>query len=157
MKNKKLAKSAYHEAGHAVACLVYSFAIKEISIASKADSAGRVKTERTVEETLKKGSKEELRDCATMLFAGGKAEERFCAETGQEFYPLSSGSDILWTIDILKKLHPENNEERLRIRFELSDRASDLVNAQWAQIQAVAQALLEHKTLSGEDVRRIVV
>jgi len=136
MKNKQLTLTAYHEAGHAVANLVYGFAIKEVSIARKAHSAGRVKTERSVEELLKEGSEEELRNYACMLFAGEKTQERFCAETEQEFDYLCNAGDVLWIIDILKKLHPENNEERLRVRFELADRACDLVNERWVQIQA---------------------
>ena len=148
-RQKKLATTAYHEAGHAVACLVYGFAIKEVSIVRDAHSAGTVKTERLTEEVLKEGNEEELRNRAIMLFAGEKAEERFCAETEQEYHWLNNASDILWIIDILKKLHPENKEERLRVRFELADSACDLVNERWAQIQAIARALLKCKTLSG--------
>lgn len=90
-----------------------------------------------------------------MLFAGEKAEERFCVESEQFFNYLGNASDILGIIDILKKLHPKDEEQRLRLRFELTDRACDLVGERWADIQAVAQALLEGKRLSGEDVRRI--
>jgi ATP-dependent Zn protease len=157
MKNKtlELASTAYHEAGHAVACLVYSIAVREVSIVPTAHSAGTVKTERLTEEVLKGGDEVELRNRAITLFAGEKAEERFCAETEQEFNYFCNASDILWLIDILKKFHPENKEERLRVRFELADNACDLVSERWEQIQAVARALLKHKTLSGEDVRRI--
>ena len=45
-------RAAYHEAGHAVACLVYGFPIKEVSIARKAHSAGRVEIECSFSESL---------------------------------------------------------------------------------------------------------
>jgi hypothetical protein len=116
-----------HEAGHALACLVYGVAIKEVEISRKAQSAGRVKPERSLEELLKEGSEEELRNHVTMLFAGEKAEERFCAES-EQFFNYLGNADILWIIDILKKLHPENDEERLRVRFELADQTPIAAN-----------------------------
>jgi ATP-dependent Zn protease len=72
MKKKQLAVTAHHEAGHAVACLVYGFAIRKVSIKRKARTAGRVKTQRS----LGGGSEEELRNLTIVLFAGEKAEQR---------------------------------------------------------------------------------
>jgi ATP-dependent Zn protease len=55
----------------------------------------------------------------------------------------------------LRKLHPKDEKERLRVWLKLCDRAADLVEEHWSEIKALAKALLKHKTLSGEDVRRI--
>jgi hypothetical protein len=61
MKKKQLALTAHHEAGHALACLVYGFAIRKVSIKRKARTEGRVKTERSLVELLGEGSDENLR------------------------------------------------------------------------------------------------
>jgi hypothetical protein len=76
MKKRQLALTAHHEAGHALACLVYGFTIRKVSIKRKARTAGRVKTQRSLAELLRGGSEEELRTLTIVLFAGEKAEQR---------------------------------------------------------------------------------
>jgi hypothetical protein len=48
---------------------------------------------------------------------------------------------------IRKRFYDLLKESFREFRFELAGRACDLVNERWRQIQAVAQALLERKTL----------
>jgi ATP-dependent Zn protease len=78
-------------------------------------------------------------------YAGGHAQRRLDRKAGNE------GCDVDDEIaaDLLRRYGWENREQAFR------DRAADLVNEHWAQIAAVAAALLENHVLDDTEIEMV--
>jgi hypothetical protein len=133
-------RAAYHEAGHCAAAS--AFGIPIIAVTIEAD-AGH----------LYRGHYRERADLAlecivTMCLAGPAAEELFCG-------PIADGSD---RADYeMARYYLARRFEPLRIGAEIArlrDAADRLVRTAWAEerIGLIADALLQHGTLTGEEI-----
>lgn len=171
---------AYHEAGHAVVGVLLRWAIKEVSIIPTLDTLGRVIHPRSfvdywaaeeiashrrrsgidlrslVEPPDRPGQSRLRRarariDIAVRL-AGRKAEKRFTGKWNNNV----GGFDRFQVLDLAVQLSRELRVTPDRIILEESRRASQLLDANWSCVEAVAAALLEGNRLSGREVRAIV-
>ena len=128
---------AYHEAGHAVISYRLDFYLGSATIVP--DHHQGTEGSQSGESTWPDGSRDA--DYIVSLYAGGAAQRRFNpAAEGK-----GCGQDDEKAGELLQS-HPDLNEERLR------KRSHELVAKHWPEIEAVARALLDERTLSGDDI-----
>jgi hypothetical protein len=88
---------------------------------------------------------------ATVLYAGAEAVRR----AGYEDWQAGADDDEHNTVDAINRITAD--DESIDCLYKLAKRrAVVLVEYYWPEIEAVASALLKSKTLSGEEVERIV-
>ena len=159
MKEKKSEMAtAYHEAGHAVVALRTHYAPKpkKISIIPIPDE--RILSEvsyykRMFDENGYFQPVEEKRiQCSIMsLFAGEIAEKKFTGRNDHvgsqtDFDNAIKYGELLYTTGLLGDL------------FDwLSVLTEAIVNKYWHEIEKVAEVLLEKKTLSGKELKEIII
>jgi ATP-dependent Zn protease len=145
-------RTAFHEAGHAVAAHVLRRKIEFVTIAKGEGRAGlaRLSDIRPNQWTRRE------RDIV-VAFAGPFAEIR---KYGQA---KAAGVDddlqyIRSEIDLVARARNPiaSAEDVERLRTELSQRGQALVDSHWTEIEAVAFALLKYETLSGAVVKRLL-
>ena len=159
--------TAYHEAGHAVA-IYLDQAFSEVSIVGNEKAAGYVVYEDSDPEILEAwndGNRDDARvvqwveRSLIVAFADAIAQRRFSPRSdwrqgmghGQFVVP---GSDIQTVIRRVDDLG-YRGKHAATYQADLQARAA-LVNEHWPEIQKVAEALLEHETLSVDDVHEIL-
>jgi hypothetical protein len=145
MRNSLIERISIHEAGHAVAALVFAVPIIRVTIENDTPHLhrGRYRAEANLA----------LECMVTLCLSGPKAEKEFCG-------PISDNSD---RVDyqmayeyLARQLNPlQVGGELVRYR----DAAQRLVRSAWARhrIRLLADALLRHGTLTGEQISAIKV
>jgi hypothetical protein len=133
-------RAAYHEAGHCAAAIAFGIPIVHVSIEAEAGHLWRGHYRERADLAL---------ECiVTLCLAGPAAEEFFVG-------PINDGSDRAdyemaryYLARQFGPLHVEAEIVRLR------DAAERLVRTAWAEqrIRLVADALLQHGTLTGEEI-----
>lgn len=157
---KALIATAYHEAGHAVAAYHFGVRVKSVTIQPTDDSLGAVihaRLDRRTAEMVEYGSitpggREKVERMVVIVYAGGVAERQHKGRHNHRGAQL----DYSTVINYIDKLSgsPEQTEAYLRWLYI---RTVDLVtNVLWPEIEVVAQALLEYRTLSGDELRQIL-
>lgn len=120
--------TAYHEAGHAVIAYRFGHRFENLSIKPEKKRSGFFrpwkKTDNAEHEVL-------------MLFAGDAAQKHFCPNDKSN--PSISDYRRIWHL---------TDSKRPEAYPELMAKAKKLVVENWAQIQAVAEALLETDLLN---------
>jgi ATP-dependent Zn protease len=154
---RELQATAYHEAGHAVVAFFNRVRFKHATIIKGDDSLGHVLLAKSP-----KWFQPEYENTARVQFF---AEQRIVIDyAGQLAEGKFRGRRPRWGMG-------QDNEHAVDMAFYFCGsqktveaylhycwcRSSDAVNARWAQIQAVAAALLERKTLTLDEVREIVL
>jgi ATP-dependent Zn protease len=131
-----LERRAYHESGHAVAAITFGIPIIRVTVNADAGHLYR---------GYYSASGIGLECMVTMCLAGGAAEEYFCGAI--------NGSD---RIDIeMAKRYLARQFSVLQIGAELErlrDAASRLVRDQKERIRLIADALLRHGRLTGDEI-----
>jgi hypothetical protein len=145
MRNSLIERISIHEAGHAVAALVFAVPIIRVTIENDTPHLhrGRYRAEANLA----------LECMVTLCLSGPEAEKEFCG-------PISDNSD---RVDyqmayeyLARQLNPlQVGGELVRYR----DAAQRLVRSAWARhrIRLLADALLRHGTLTGEQISAIKV
>ena len=151
-----LERVAYHEAGHAVAAIRFKRSFRHATIVPKGDGLGHVlyakfhesfrpdvEINRRVEDSLEK--------CILIAMSGMAAEKRF---VGRRNWGGGEG-DMKNAIDMAGYLY-EGEVLGKYLGFMIA-RADSLMRYSiiWAQVEAVAAALVEHRHLSAPMVRRV--
>ena len=131
---------AVHEAGHAVAALTFAIPIISVSI----DAA----TPHLHHARYQPQHSAGLETLAVMFLAGPSAEQLFCGsiEPGTDRFDLAMAREHL-----ARRFAPLRiGAEMVRLRGS----AEALVSLLWARrrIELIADALLEHRTLTGADI-----
>lgn len=160
MANSKLKETAYHEAGHAVVSVLTRCPVKKATIVPDGECLG---------EVFDYGSPPSIRDdiyggvhnAATrrwlfrelMIFhAGVIAAARGMGVKPKSVAPGGRGDFDGLADDALKAF--EDYQAKVDQSYT---EAEKLLVAHWEAVEAVAAALLEHRTLSGKRVRAIVM
>ena len=156
MENQ-LKVTAYHEAGHAVACWRFGWPISRVSIVLKDAYLGAVTAD---DPTLNirpdmdgsKGAKQAMRESIVVCCAGPRAQVRYDASSwhdghGEKDFKVAGGLALrLGGI----------SERANALGEKLDAEAQALVESHWAEIEAVATALLEHKELDGDVIKELL-
>lgn len=158
---EELRELAYHEAGHAVACVLLRLALRSASIVPDDASDGRVATrpayaalERVADGIYAPGDFVRVCDGLVATLAGPAAEARYRGldhPTG-----VLSGSDRDQATEWCLRASGPGQEASAMLVW-LACRADNLVASppHWKAVAAVADALLDRETLSAATVRRI--
>jgi len=177
---KSMAKTAYHEAGHAVLSYVLlpNVKIEQVTVAPRSESLGFVSYHS--EEYIDATSKEELFNDICVLLAGRIAKmEKF----GQDGFETGAVSDLeastmqvyaaialfgmdeeLGYINISGLDFGGNNpvfqhkiEERMLVWLDKAKKhTEDEVKRLWSAIEAVAQELIKKEVIDGEKLKNII-
>jgi hypothetical protein len=156
-----LEATAYHEAGHAVAHHVLGFNIRAVTIVPSKDCAGKVSGKLGVKPRIleygnpSRATVAKWHDKAITLLAGAEAQRRFKPHSIRRYM---ASSDRGAVVDILSRLHPEEEELNAVIKY-LEARTRNLVGnpIRWGQIEDLAGALVAKRTLTGQEVRQVLV
>jgi hypothetical protein len=150
--------SAYHEAGHVVAAIERKRAFGRVSIESCEEYAGAVTPANApwtkINPSSLSGKAKKVQEArflreAFILMAGPAAERVILGDYNEQ----GMASDVVTILAVFKKLGLPYEAEYDRVREEAEEWVSR--SDVWAKIEAVANALLEHQTLSSVQVRRI--
>jgi ATP-dependent Zn protease len=144
---------AYHEAGHAVACIKLRVRVRKATIIPvDADVLGHVSHANVyggVRLDIETSDRARLRAERDILIAlaGDAAERKFCKRRR-----FGGGADYERAVDAALHLCSSAKATEAFVNW-LAVAAADLVESQWAAIERVAKALIERKTLTGAQVR----
>ena len=166
---------AHHEAGHALVSILLNVPVSRATIIGNTGGTGGAVFRE--EEQRKLTSKKDMENSIMIAFGGRAAEE---VMFGKENVTTGASSDILQATTILKAYissygfddHtgllalPVLYEEKL-LNEQVNGRAKELSEALYAktakllsdntkQLEALAAALLEHETLTGEEIKSIL-
>jgi hypothetical protein len=162
MAGKNLVVSAYHEAGHAVIDRKLGFKVKRVTIIPdpKLGAAGQVNNRylclSRVQFDNSYGSiRTRCHNWIIGAFAGEEAQRRHNPRSVRSHHGAHDRKQIS---EILGRLHGENSEVIKHAYSYLQAEARKLVAypITWRKIEDLAKALLERKTLSGEEVDDIL-
>jgi hypothetical protein len=156
-----LRRTAYHEAGHAVADFLLAIPLWEVTIVPDGERLGHVKDGPRVRRSIQSESDLTLRDREQLerrtvaAFAGPRAEAK---ATGVDVEPQISGDLLL----IGNRAHlagsffdSDPGEQEAYMNW-LRERARVIVEQGWYLIEALANELLTRPTLSGRAVQRLL-
>jgi Peptidase family M41 len=157
MRKSALEAIAYHEAGHAVACVVHHVRVRKATIVPDAEVLGHVShanpyggVRLDVENSSRRARFRVERDILISL-AGDAAERKFCNRRR-----FGAGSDYDRAVDAASYLCSSAEATEAYVNW-LAVTASDWAEGHWPAIEKVAKALLQHKTLTGARVRELVL
>ena len=159
IKRKSLSAVAYHEAGHAVAHIFLYHPIRKVTIRpdEKAGSAGLCQRKgpsylKAIDVHISAAKQARILDNIKALLAGNVAQRRFNKRSVRHW---QASSDFQEAFDLASRLTDVPKGVELLLAW-LRHETECLVALRWPQIQAVASALLEHETLTGEQVRAVL-
>ena len=166
-------KIAIHEAGHAVAHVVLGVDFDYATIEPDGDSAGRVAYTRPhyIVESWNDGERDDPRlrihiENELIITLCGPAAQRikFPRSHHNNTITLSNGEKVLargtdhsQVTRTIFDLFGPNDQVRWKYERYIAARAHALVEANWNDIEAVANALLKDRRLSEADVRRVML
>jgi ATP-dependent Zn protease len=151
-KQRQREATAYHEAGHAVACYVFKHQIKKVSIIPGEGYQGKLHSsglpedlvERIVQRENLSPEEEKLLWEKTIISLAGPASE--CLFTGVynwrgSMSDRSKANAFAAPLDLTGK--------------DFDEQAKELMYSNWKKVEDVAQALLEKQTLTAQQVHEI--
>jgi len=142
---------AYHEAGHAVVADDRGLGIEEVSLGDEEN--GYTESILSLKDAiLKLGDRVGRENVALKLVAGELVQCR----QGYGVYGDECGEDRRHFISIVEELCRMDGKEYREHEERLRDHAAEIIDSQWQQIDAIANALLEHNVLSGADAISII-
>lgn len=151
--------TAHHEAGHAVLQFCLNLGCVQVTIvpdhekgfAGVANHGGEWPTDEDAEQLRTFAEEAFFLRHAIADYAGAEA----CRRAGYTDWRLGADDDYRNAMDMVNRI--THDAESIRHLDAIARRrAVVLVEYYWPEIEAVATALLESKTLTGEDVSRIV-
>jgi hypothetical protein len=156
------AANAYHEAGHAVAAWCLGVRVCGATIIPDDDSSSHVKLGR-----------EKTRTCIALLWgdrwhpsrfraekrvmtlqAGEVSQRRYNSRSVRRYH---SRRDLNQSLDILLQYSPYEEEPDVTHHYQMLHKWTEaLIEQHWHLVEAVAKALLEHRKLSGNQLRDVI-
>ena len=162
MVEKSVERTAYHEAGHVVAACLLNLEQHGATIVPEGEIAGQAYAPLmdAMRYEWPEGEADYLKRHLIVLFAEMKAVERVMAPLADPEEPNLDISDLEsdygQAADVVLNVAGPSEEEQLELSRWAQEEAESLLNANWAAVEAVASALLEHRTLSGTQCKKIV-
>lgn len=158
-RQKQLAATAYHEAGHAIMAWYLNRKIKSVSILKNEDSLGRTnykgwKAKIDTNEVSEERARPYIEKAILVGLAGEVAEHIY---TGRHNWRGSSGDyDAALRLAMLL-IHDLEDELPAYIKW-LRLRARNIlqVASHWHALKTLAEALLERKEMSGAEARETI-
>ncbi len=153
------AASAYHQAGHAVAALRFHFAVDLVTIVPDADtgslgmcrSAPGLPPGFRLDAWLGDESRRILHEWAIVLLAGAAAATIGVGVSANQ----DAETDFHNAVDLLDYVSGDPDKTRWLVE-EASKRTDALLRASWPDIEGVAHALLERRSLTAMDVTTVL-
>lgn len=147
--NDEPARTAYHEAGHFIVAHALGMKPRRVTIARRGESLGRVHCAPgyATDGSSAEGDDERMEHDAIYSLAGYLAEKRFSESADVEM----ARHDLEHAGELAERLSGSAAEVERRYNA-LMARAAEAVEKNWPQIEKVAGALLERRTLSRKDV-----
>jgi hypothetical protein len=153
---------AIHEGGHAAAAVALGLEVLSASIGRATAWATRDGWESWADVEYISGPDTDVH-AAIVSLAGPEASKRWCPDRWQPGTQTGSGSDFL---DAARALDRDADRyqhlgiaqyavRRATIVLDVRAKAEQLVAYYWPEVQAIARALLEARTLHGDTVRRV--
>ena len=156
---KKRAKIAYHEAGHAVAAFRQNLRFRYVTIRPDHESLGHVmheRWERRFRPDLAEWTpalRDRLEKRIRVAFAGDIAQRHFAPRSRR-----GDDDDLYMAAKLLLYLtrHPQMQHHWSSL-LDIQTKDMLLSRFGWPFVEAVANGLLEHETLTYDDVRELYV
>jgi ATP-dependent Zn protease len=148
--------TAYHEAGHAVVAFFMRHRIEFATIKPTAEYQGLVKSKPRGKLDLDSATpamRIKLEDVLIMLLAGDIAQRRFAPRSSRNW---QTTEDRQTAADLALSICGTGESATAYIAW-LTIRARDIVHGRWSLVERVANALLERETISGEDIRTLIL
>jgi hypothetical protein len=157
-KVDKLTRTAYHEAGHAVASVMREIPFRHVSILRQDDNLGHVLAEPWGAATVKdlsvgiwnQRTVRRMEAEVDVLLAGAEALRRMGATRPSA----GADSDNEKVVDIAFKLHGSGELVSAYIKWRGAC-VKELIDFNWNRVVAVAEALLKQNRLTAKQVRAI--
>ena len=143
---------AYHEAGHVVVGLKLGFEVREVTIKPKSRTLGNVQAQ-VGEASSNRCVDRDAADIKLCL-AGPLAEQLVSPDPFNVLIANGSGRDWRSARRTARQLNTRGEAEVLIVMLALETAA--LVQQHRDAIGRVATALLEHETLTGDDINSLV-
>ena len=151
---------AYHEAGHAVTAIVLNLKIVTVTIERGEDSQGTCKVFGVMayRYTNLRERKSIARDYILNSYSGFEAEKMFNPEADPGFSAddFEDAEDTSKTFAILPRKCFVGDEKHLAYLERFKIGARKLLRKSWPSVKAVAEAPMEGKTLTHEEVEQII-
>lgn len=153
-----LRHTAYHEAGHAVLIFFLSLGCQQVTIVPDyedgisgfAKNSGEWPIDDDAEQLRIYAEETFLLRHAISCYAGAEA----CRRAGEKDWRLGADNDYQSANNMIHKI--TQDDESIRHLLALAQRRTIvLVEHYWPEIEVVANALLESKTLTGKEVEHI--
>lgn len=152
--------TAYHEAGHAVACLVLGVPFKSVTIKPGANHDGHIRYDfgRLTNAVLKTWTREQKFAHATQFLCGALAEDYDQRYRHRKIDPCEGAEDdLMRAARIIQWNSPPDQRDAMRADFNVAfDRAEALVKDNFQKIRKVALALQERVTLTFDEIVTLI-
>jgi hypothetical protein len=155
--------TAYHEAGHVVVKSCLGLGYSGISIIPDNDSWGRVESSKPEKPStyaaIERGdrwhhSRFRAEKWVMVLQAGDVARRQHDFPSVGPYY---SQSDLEKCNALLRNYHPDKENPDPDLHYDLlHEWTVSLIEQNWHSVEAVAKSLLEHRELSGTEVRAVI-
>jgi ATP-dependent Zn protease len=150
---RELKRTAYHEAGHAVMRLEFGFRLTRCTIKRVGDYAGSTEGDTDLGEDGSNDHRVNTERMAQVFLAGHIAEKCFDPKGTPRF---TGRDDFMGMNVILRDFCTDVEELKAYTKFlEIRTRNMVSESTMWWKIQAVADALLERETMTGEEIKVI--
>lgn len=173
MRRSDLEKTAIHEAGHAVACVLLDLEFNHATIIPGDDAKGHVDITMPgyVLDEMENGdpltdpkTRQHLEHHLIAILAGPIAQRKKfprsrlnSTDTLKGLKVLVPGSDHSQVTRMIADLFGADNDQ-VRWTYEryITARARALVESHWHEFELIAAALLERETLAAEEISRLI-
>ncbi len=145
-------KTAFHESGHAVACVRLFHRLDHVTIVGTSNYRGYMKgVDADWQDKPHRQQRSHIAKIATITLCGGAAVEKLIGS----MRGVEMREDIAALHELLESV-AETEDEMDRFTDRCWEQARRLVRTEWDAIRAVASALKENKTLTGGEVGAIM-
>jgi hypothetical protein len=158
MKRSAREATAYHEAGHAIAWWRYGIPIRDVTIVPGDGFAGQVRHgdlwgEVKLDVDDPHEHETNISKEVVVCLAGSAAQRRFSRRSWRTYH---GQSDHVRAVDLASRLNEDDDRAKdLYLRWT-ERRADFLVKRYWPFITALAERLLVVRTLTGDDVLKVI-